>query len=312
VAVLVGPDAPLVIDMKTRASHACDVWDFFKPDMSSEYPRVGSFRPGLVFSISLVIGPVAAHALPSFALVSCGGFYGVWAFIVPGGCAALHAGRLAVRVKRGVGGVGSTHHCLTSFRSFLLLPSTPPDLTTFSFSALAAPRRAKVNGQLSQTCYLRALDSCYDRLAAKKSKQGAGDGGDGGGKGRPFVLGDVEHVLCHSPYNKLVQKSFARMAFSDARRLRKDGLALGEGQEEALGKWLDVPADVRALSCDDPCLFLFARALCVSSLWNGFITWPMKFVRRSGVGWRSTVLPPEADSRSSIAADQTQHSPRRR
>lgn len=40
VAVLVGPDAPLVIDMKTRASYACDVWDFFKPDMDSEYPRV--------------------------------------------------------------------------------------------------------------------------------------------------------------------------------------------------------------------------------------------------------------------------------
>ncbi|CAN0434718.1 unnamed protein product, partial [Ectocarpus sp. 13 AM-2016] len=40
VAVLIGPDAPLVINMKTRASYACDVWDFFKPDMSSEYPRV--------------------------------------------------------------------------------------------------------------------------------------------------------------------------------------------------------------------------------------------------------------------------------
>lgn len=40
VAVLVGPNAPLVVNMKTRASHACDVWDFFKPDMTSEYPRV--------------------------------------------------------------------------------------------------------------------------------------------------------------------------------------------------------------------------------------------------------------------------------
>ncbi|CAM9952539.1 unnamed protein product [Scytosiphon promiscuus] len=152
VAVLIGPDAPLVIDMKTRASHACDVWDFFKPDMSSEYP--------------------------------------------------------------------------------------------------------KVNGQLSQTCYLRALDSCYDRLAAKKTaqrvtgaeKEGGGEAGgaDDGDEleRRPFVLNDVEHVLCHSPYNKLVQKSFARMAFSDARRLRADGKPLGvEGQEEALGKWLDVPAE---------------------------------------------------------------------
>lgn len=113
----------------------------------------------------------------------------------------------------------------------------------------------KVNGQLSQTCYLRALDSCYDRLAAKKTaaaeaaaeaapERAEGGGGGGGGKGRPFVLSDVHHVLCHSPYNKLVQKSFARMAFSDARRLRVQGKPLGEGQAEALGKWLDVPAEV--------------------------------------------------------------------
>lgn len=112
-------------------------------------------------------------------------------------------------------------------------------------------RQKKVNGQLSQTCYLRALDSCYDRLAAKKTAAAAqaaaaaeaGVSG-GGGEGRPFVLSDVEHVLCHSPYNKLVQKSFARMAFSDARRLRGQGKPLGEGQEEALGKWLDAPAEV--------------------------------------------------------------------
>lgn len=49
VAVLVGPDAPLVVDMKTRASYACDVWDFFKPDMDSEYPRVRVARPVPVF-----------------------------------------------------------------------------------------------------------------------------------------------------------------------------------------------------------------------------------------------------------------------
>lgn len=122
----------------------------------------------------------------------------------------------------------------------------------------------QVNGQLSQTCYLRALDSCYARLARKKrpamssacaapAAPVAVDGGEsGGGSGsaghearRPFLLDDVEHVLCHSPYNKLVQKSFARMVFADARRLRVEGGgALGEGQEAALGKWLDLPAEV--------------------------------------------------------------------
>lgn len=40
VAVLVGPNAPLRLVPKTRASHAVDVYDFYKPNMSSEYPMV--------------------------------------------------------------------------------------------------------------------------------------------------------------------------------------------------------------------------------------------------------------------------------
>lgn len=138
-------------------------------------------------------------------------------------------------------------------------------------------------------CYLRALDSCYDKLAEKKTQQkqqrskvstvgngvhhpstaaaeetekemanlretedlnaeGAGDCREQ--QGRPFVLGDVDHVLCHSPYNKLVQKSFARLAFADAQRLHKAGKALvgGDAQEEALRKWLGVPAQVNVTS----------------------------------------------------------------
>ena len=83
--------------------------------------------------------------------------------------------------------------------------------------------------------------------ASSDACQGGGEGGDGAeGEGRaPFVLGDVEHVLCHSPYNKLVQKSFARMVFADAKRLKAAGKPLGEGEEEALGRWLDVPAEVK-------------------------------------------------------------------
>jgi len=40
VALLVGPDAPLVIDSKLRATHASNTWDFFKPKFASEYPEV--------------------------------------------------------------------------------------------------------------------------------------------------------------------------------------------------------------------------------------------------------------------------------
>lgn len=40
VALLIGRDAPLVVDLKTRTTFASHVWDFFKPDMDSEYPIV--------------------------------------------------------------------------------------------------------------------------------------------------------------------------------------------------------------------------------------------------------------------------------
>jgi 3-hydroxy-3-methylglutaryl CoA synthase len=36
VAMLVGRDAPLQINVCTRTTHACHVWDFFKPNMDSE------------------------------------------------------------------------------------------------------------------------------------------------------------------------------------------------------------------------------------------------------------------------------------
>jgi len=40
VAMLVGPDAPVVLERGLRASHVQHVYDFYKPDMMSEYPTV--------------------------------------------------------------------------------------------------------------------------------------------------------------------------------------------------------------------------------------------------------------------------------
>lgn len=62
-----------------------------------------------------------------------------------------------------------------------------------------------VDGKLSQTCYLKALDLCYNRLCEKFEKA----------EGRPFSLADADYVACHSPYNKLVQKSFGRLVYND-------------------------------------------------------------------------------------------------
>ena len=40
VAMLIGPDAPLVIETHLRTTHITHAYDFYKPDMSSEYPTV--------------------------------------------------------------------------------------------------------------------------------------------------------------------------------------------------------------------------------------------------------------------------------
>ncbi len=40
VALLVGPNAPAVFERGLRASHVQHVYDFYKPEMMSEYPTV--------------------------------------------------------------------------------------------------------------------------------------------------------------------------------------------------------------------------------------------------------------------------------
>lgn len=62
-----------------------------------------------------------------------------------------------------------------------------------------------VDGKLSQTCYLMALDSCYKRFCSKFEKL----------EGKQFSISDADYFAFHSPYNKLVQKSFARLCFND-------------------------------------------------------------------------------------------------
>ncbi|CAM9651774.1 unnamed protein product [Phaeothamnion confervicola] len=147
VAVLIGPDAPLPISMGLRTTHACDVWDFFKPDMSSEYPAV--------------------------------------------------------------------------------------------------------NGALSQTCYLRALDDCYGRLAAKLERVDSSAAAVGSGMAAAdasaagagiFTREAVDYFVFHAPYNKLVQKSYARLLLSDAKRLAAAGAPLPPALAP-LAPWLDRPAE---------------------------------------------------------------------
>ena len=125
VALLIGRNAPLIIDMRSRATHACHVWDFFKPKMESEYPEV--------------------------------------------------------------------------------------------------------NGALSQTCYLRALDDCYTRFLQKKKTLYSIESS----------VDTTDYFLFHSPYNKLVQKSFARLCFLDIVASRNSTQA----HQEAYSKWVSMPIE---------------------------------------------------------------------
>lgn len=97
VAMLVGKDAPIVVERGLRATHMEHAYDFYKPDMHSEYPVV--------------------------------------------------------------------------------------------------------DGKFSNTCYIRAFDSCYNRYMARLAKAEENE--------KPS-MDDIDYVVCHSPYAKLVNKSFAR------------------------------------------------------------------------------------------------------
>ncbi|CAH0478993.1 unnamed protein product [Peronospora belbahrii] len=130
VAMLIGPDAPMVLDCKTKATHADNVWDFYKPNVNSEYPTV--------------------------------------------------------------------------------------------------------DGKLSNLCYLHALDECY-QLFCKKSEMAAQK------NGTELGLKSIDYAVFHSPYNKLVQKSFARLLFLDLRRLLRRGDEVAEKKFALLKKWKDTP-----------------------------------------------------------------------
>nr|XP_026690482.1 hydroxymethylglutaryl-CoA synthase 1 [Ciona intestinalis] len=104
IAMLIGPSAPLVIEPGLRASYMRHAYDFYKPDLTSEYPVV--------------------------------------------------------------------------------------------------------DGKLSVQSYITALDNCYQNYCRKASKKIKT-------KSSTFNLSNIDYMLFHSPYCKLVQKSVARIVLND-------------------------------------------------------------------------------------------------
>ncbi|CAI2185572.1 4291_t:CDS:10 [Funneliformis geosporum] len=109
VALLIGKDAPIVFDRGLRGIHMEHVWDFYKPDLTSEFPEV--------------------------------------------------------------------------------------------------------DGHLSNACYLKSLDTCYNRFMTKLITKE---------KVEKPTVNFFDYMLFHTPYCKLVQKSYARLFYDDFVRNPED------------------------------------------------------------------------------------------
>uniref|UniRef100_A0A7S4SVQ3 Hydroxymethylglutaryl-CoA synthase n=2 Tax=Ditylum brightwellii TaxID=49249 RepID=A0A7S4SVQ3_9STRA len=134
VALLIGRDAPLTIDLRQRVTHASHVWDFYKPDPSKETPVV--------------------------------------------------------------------------------------------------------DGVLSQVCYYQALEDVYTRFCDVMSS------GDVFGLKDYGVDTAKDTYFCfHAPYNKLVQKSFGRLCFLDARRRFHSTTAADDEEDDELKPYLTKPLE---------------------------------------------------------------------
>ncbi|KAJ1548863.1 hypothetical protein HK405_013729 [Cladochytrium tenue] len=64
----------------------------------------------------------------------------------------------------------------------------------------------EVDGPLSNSCYIKAIDNCYQKFIEKASKL----------SGEALTVETAaDYYLFHCPYSKLIQKSFARLAVND-------------------------------------------------------------------------------------------------
>ncbi|KAF7151219.1 hypothetical protein RHSIM_Rhsim02G0125700 [Rhododendron simsii] len=133
IAMLIGPDAPIAFESKFRGSHTSHAYDFYKPNLASEYPVV--------------------------------------------------------------------------------------------------------DGKLSQACYLMALDYCYKSFCKKYEKL----------EGKQFSADDADYFVFHSPYNKLAQKSIARLVFSDYLR---NASSVDEAAKEKLASFSSLTDDESYTSRD--------------------------------------------------------------
>ena len=89
-------------------------------------------------------------------------------------------------------------------------------------------------GALSQVCYYQAIEDVYERLIVNVTKAR----GENNGDHKVFDATTPDFWVFHSPYNKLVQKSYGRLFLMDARRSLEEGR---EQKDSPLAEWLTTP-----------------------------------------------------------------------
>lgn len=94
-----------------------------------------------------------------------------------------------------------------------------------------------VDGALSQVCYYQALEDVYNRFVDKMSKEKD-----------DYDATSADYFCFHAPYNKLVQKSYARLFLLDARRRfrtedEEEKKAEGSEHQNPLQEWLTKPIE---------------------------------------------------------------------
>ena len=64
-----------------------------------------------------------------------------------------------------------------------------------------------VDGKYSIECYINAVDRCYQRLLERMQRKAL--------LSRRCTVEDIDYFCFHTPFTKMVQKSFARLVLND-------------------------------------------------------------------------------------------------
>ena len=89
---------------------------------------------------------------------------------------------------------------------------------------------------MSQVCYYQAIEDVYERLVQNVQK--ANNDSE-----KTFDADSPDYWVFHSPYNKLVQKSYGRLFLMDARRRFADRDEKKESDSDPLAEWVDKPIE---------------------------------------------------------------------